>query len=137
MTPPLKGTSHDAAPYDSEMNKEPDSPTPSATPPRRRPRPRLLVGLILLGPLILALAVGVPVGLAASRASRLKNNRASASNGPTANNTNGRNNFNGPITGGDGSAVTLEDGSTFTYSNPFGGFCEYFLPSRNRSSIAF
>ncbi len=26
------------------------------------------------------------------------------------------------ITGGDGSQVTLEDGSTFTYSNQFGGF---------------
>lgn len=31
------------------------------------------------------------------------------------------------ITGGDGSTVTADDGSTFTYTNKFGGFCEYFV----------
>ena len=29
------------------------------------------------------------------------------------------------ITGGDGSTVTMEDGTTFTYTNPFGGFWYY------------
>jgi glucan 1,3-beta-glucosidase len=31
------------------------------------------------------------------------------------------------ITGGDGSTVTTEDGSTFTYRNKFSGFCESFV----------
>lgn len=31
------------------------------------------------------------------------------------------------ITGGDGSTVTTDDGTKFTYQNKFGGFCEYFL----------
>jgi glucan 1,3-beta-glucosidase len=31
----------------------------------------------------------------------------------------------GLITGGDGSTVTMEDGTTFTYRNPFGGFWYY------------
>lgn len=31
----------------------------------------------------------------------------------------------GLITGGDGSTVTMEDGTTFTYHNPFGGFWYY------------
>lgn len=29
------------------------------------------------------------------------------------------------VTGGDGSTVTMEDGTTFTYSNPFGGYWYY------------
>ena len=36
-------------------------------------------------------------------------------------------------TGGDGSTVTMENGTQFTYRNPFGGFCAYispFSPSR-------
>lgn len=32
------------------------------------------------------------------------------------------------ITGGDGSTIKAEDGTTFTYNNKFGGFCEYFKP---------
>ncbi len=30
-------------------------------------------------------------------------------------------------TGGDGSTVTKDDGTTFTYKNSFGGYCEYSL----------
>ena len=28
------------------------------------------------------------------------------------------------VTGGDGSTITKEDGTTFTYHNPFGGYCK-------------
>ncbi|ESK92046.1 exo-beta- -glucanase [Moniliophthora roreri MCA 2997] len=31
----------------------------------------------------------------------------------------------GPVTGGNGSEITMEDGTTFTYSNPFGGHWHY------------
>ncbi|KAG2009548.1 exo-beta-1,3-glucanase [Coprinopsis cinerea AmutBmut pab1-1] len=30
-----------------------------------------------------------------------------------------------PVTGGDGSIITMEDGTTFTYRNPFGGYWYY------------
>lgn len=30
-----------------------------------------------------------------------------------------------PKQGGDGSQITMEDGSHFTYSNPFGGTCKW------------
>ena len=36
----------------------------------------------------------------------------------------------GLTTGGDGSTVTTDNGTTFTYHNPFGGFCAYTLLSR-------
>lgn len=31
----------------------------------------------------------------------------------------------GAISGGDGSVITTEDGTKFTYTNSFGGFCEF------------
>ena len=34
---------------------------------------------------------------------------------------------NGLTTGGDGSTVTTDNGTRFTYHNPFGGFCPYIL----------
>lgn len=34
---------------------------------------------------------------------------------------------NGLTTGGDGSTVTTDNGTEFTYHNPFGGFCTYTL----------
>ena len=32
------------------------------------------------------------------------------------------------ITGGDGSTIKAEDGTTFTYNNKFGGSCEFLIP---------
>ncbi|KAL5483051.1 hypothetical protein ACEPAI_8280 [Sanghuangporus weigelae] len=77
--------------------------------------------------LIVAAAVAIPVGLVVGR--KDSQNRA-AQNSPGNNNGNGNstdpNSANPPTvavtTGGDGSTVTTEDGSTFTYSNKFGGF---------------
>lgn len=42
-----------------------------------------------------------------------------------------------PTIGGDGSTVTTDDGSTFTYNNKFGGFCKCFGLSNSyfRSSV--
>lgn len=49
-------------------------------------------------------------------------------------NSNGGNNGNGSggpknglTTGGDGSTITMENGTEFTYHNPFGGFCTWSL----------
>lgn len=100
--------------------QRPESPPPS---PPKRSTSRSLLWLILLGPLVLALVVGIPVGLATSRASRSTTRQATAKDDPTGNVT--KHTEVAPITGGDGSTVTLEDGSTFVYSNPFGGYCEW------------
>jgi hypothetical protein len=94
-----------------------------APPPWRRRR--LVLALLLTGPILLALAVGIPVGLASMKARQLT---AAGPNKQT--NGNSPQPMNpphpvGPITGGDGSLVTMEDGSTFTYSNKFGGFCKF------------
>lgn len=45
------------------------------------------------------------------------------STGPTSAGSTGTS--NGSTWGGNGSTVTTSDGSTFTYINPFGGYCEY------------
>jgi glucan 1,3-beta-glucosidase len=47
----------------------------------------------------------------------------SSGNGPTKPGANPQS-PSGAITGGDGSTILLEDGTSFTYKNPFGGFCK-------------
>ncbi|KAL5512513.1 hypothetical protein ACEPAG_3166 [Sanghuangporus baumii] len=81
--------------------------------------------------LIVVAAVAIPVGVVVGR--KDSHNRA-AQNSPSSNNNgnNGNGNSTDPnsanpptvavTTGGDGSTVTTEDGSTFTYTNKFGGF---------------
>ncbi|OCB90963.1 glycoside hydrolase [Sanghuangporus baumii] len=80
--------------------------------------------------LIVAAAVAIPVGLVVGR--KDSQNRAAQNSGSDDGNNNGNGNSTDPsdanpptvavTTGGDGSTVTTEDGSTFTYSNKFGGF---------------
>ena len=48
---------------------------------------------------------------------------------PTSNPAN-PNSPKGLTTGGDGSTVTTDNGTTFTYHNPFGGFCTRISSSR-------
>lgn len=90
-------------------------------------RKKLLIFGGLIAFVIIAAAIAIPVGVVVSKNN--KNNKTSSGTGSTANPT-ATNNPDGtndppknknPTTGGDGSTVTTEDGSTFTYSNKFGG----------------
>ena len=61
-----------------------------------------------------------------------KNNTAIGGGGNNNNNNTGDGGSKPPpkptsglTTGGDGSTVTMENGTTFTYQNPFGGFCAH------------
>ena len=49
---------------------------------------------------------------------------SSGGGNPNSNSTNGNpNSPKGLTTGGDGSTITMDNGTQFTYRNPFGGFC--------------
>ncbi|KAJ2922822.1 hypothetical protein H1R20_g14279, partial [Candolleomyces eurysporus] len=92
--------------------------------PRSSRRRRLILALFITGPILLALGVGIPVGLASMKAKQLNAGSAAStkqSNGGSPQSTDSSHPVR-PITGGDGSLVTMVDGSTFTYSNKFGGF---------------
>ena len=89
-------------------------------PLRKKPLIWVLAAAALL---LIAAAVVVPVYFTVIKP---KNNTVSGGTGgsngggdpnnPTHNPTNS-------ISGGDGSTITAEDGSQFTYSNPYGGIC--------------
>ena len=71
-----------------------------------RARTKAIIGFGLVAVIIIAVAVAVPLSL--------KNRSSSGSQG-------GSNGGSGGISGKTGSIVTLDDGTTFTYNNDFGG----------------
>lgn len=71
-----------------------------------RARTKAIIGFGLVAVIIVAVAVAVPLSL--------KNRSSSGSQG-------GSNGGSGGISGKTGSIVTLDDGTTFTYNNDFGG----------------
>jgi glucan 1,3-beta-glucosidase len=85
--------------------------------------------LSALGALVLLLiAVILPVYFLVikhnSNAAAAQHSQTSAASSPSATST-GTPSKSALFTGGDGSTVTMEDGTTFTYSNPFGGSWYY------------
>lgn len=90
----------------------------------------IIYGLILLA--VVVLSVILPVYFTVIKPNQRSGGASSSSVGhstpgsptPTSAPT-------APITGGDGSTVTADDGSTFIYNNKFGGFCEYSCRSMN------
>ncbi|EJD08278.1 glycoside hydrolase [Fomitiporia mediterranea MF3/22] len=85
-------------------------------------RRRLIWLAAAVGFLVVAAAVALPVGLIVGRRDNNKNKSDSGSGSDL--NPGGTDNPPNVavISGGDGSTVTTEDGSTFTYVNKFGGF---------------
>ncbi|QRW18432.1 Cellulase (glycosyl hydrolase family 5 protein) [Rhizoctonia solani] len=98
--------------------------------PKRGKRPLVLAAVGLAALAVIVVAVIVPVYY---KVIKPKNNSAESSNGggnsggnPSGNNPSGGDPTNNAATwGGDGSTITKEDGSTFTYNNKFGGFWVY------------
>lgn len=103
-------------------------------PVQRRTRRRVLVGVFaVVGCVIVVLAIVLPVYFVVVR----KRDSDSGHVGSTGSGDSGTNTDNGgtnsgntpppntPTWGGDGSLVTKEDGTTFTYNNTFGGYWVY------------
>ena len=106
--------------------------------PRRRPlyrRPWFWVAAIV-AIVVVALAVVLPVIFVVVKPGQHHSTSGSSSSGSSGSNDSGSgqsgSNGSGSTpqgaikTGGDGSTVTKDDGSTFVYHNPFGGYCECF-----------
>jgi hypothetical protein len=102
--------------------------------PTKTGRRRLILALIALAVLVaVALAVVLPVYFTVIKPNQ-NNTDASAQppsdGGGSSGDGNGGGDGNTGNTqatiGGDGSTVTTSDGSTFTYTNKFGGFCTSF-----------
>jgi glucan 1,3-beta-glucosidase len=92
----------------------------NATPKRRRST-RILFFAFPICLIILAAAVVLPIYfLVIKPGPRAASSAGSDGGGPGF----GSPTSTGAITGGDGSVVTTDNGSTFIYNNPFGGFCE-------------
>lgn len=96
--------------------------------------------------IVVILAVVLPVVFVVVKPNRRNSSSASGAstngNGEGSGNGNGNGNTGGGknnlVSGADGSTITKEDGSTFTYNNKFGGFCEYTftLPSLPCRSVS-
>lgn len=86
-----------------------------------------LAGLVAL--IVVILAIVLPVTLTKKHGTN-GNAATSSGNGSGPSSGNGTGNPASPIgaiTGGDGSVITAENGDNFTYSNKFGGFCQYLI----------
>ncbi|KAM6500636.1 exo-beta-1,3-glucanase [Amanita muscaria] len=92
-------------------------------PPRTKARRRaLLVAALIIALLILIAAIVIPVYFAVIKPKNASSNQNSTDGGSSATTPGSTPPKNAVITGGDGSTVTMEDGTTFTYNNKFGGY---------------
>ena len=101
-------------------------------PTKKNWKKRPLVWIIALAALVVVvLAVILPVYFTVIKdkdSSSSSSSSTSGGNGGGNGNGSGGNNdpdtdTNAAVTGGDGSTITLSDGSTFVYENKFGGYC--------------
>jgi len=127
----FSGTYHDD-PRDTENNAgspgHPGSPSPqylaekrtTYAVPRVKSKRGLIIGGAILAAAIVLVAVVVPVYFAVIKP-KSSNAAASTSSGAPNPTSTSQPASTTVVTGGDGSKITTEDGTTFTYSNPFGG----------------
>ncbi|QRV89868.1 Cellulase (glycosyl hydrolase family 5 protein) [Ceratobasidium sp. AG-Ba] len=118
---------HDSSEYMGvPVNDLPHHEDVSEKPKRKRnPLVYALVGLLALAVIVVAVIVPVyfKVIKTNNSATTGSSNSGSGGNPSTGGPTGGNNPTSGVVTtGGDGSTITKEDGSTFTYNNKFGGF---------------
>lgn len=99
--------------------------------PRAQSKRRMLIYSVIAGIVVLIIAIGLAVYFLVVKP-RGSNNRSSSSSSsttstaasPTASSST-PNKSKTLITGGDGSKVTMDNGTTFTYTNKFGGSWYY------------
>lgn len=99
--------------------------TYAAPGPLKSKRNLFIIGGIVVA-VIIVIAVAVPVAINAKKSS--SNLSSSGSGNSSSSSDSGSGSGSSPsstkstvVTGGDGSTVTMDDGTTFTYSNQFGG----------------
>lgn len=114
------------APLVPETEKGFDDEDASDQPERRRRslfRRPIFWFAVVAAVVAVVLAVILPVYFTV-----IKKNSSSSGGGSSNGNGNGSGGpKNGLTTGGDGSTITMENGTEFTYHNPFGGFCTWSL----------
>ncbi|KAI0035937.1 glycoside hydrolase family 5 protein [Vararia minispora EC-137] len=96
------------------------------SPPRAASRRRFFVLAAIAALVLLVAAVIIPVYFTVIRKPSDRSASAGSSSGSSNSSTSGSSGNSNPksavaITGGDGSTVTMDNGSTFTYHNSFGG----------------
>lgn len=95
--------------------------------PKSKRKVWLIAGAAGAAVLVIVVVVGVYFGVVKphSNASTASGDTAagasSNSGGSSSSGSSGSSKSNLAVSGGDGSTVTMEDGTTFTYNNPFGG----------------
>lgn len=95
---------------------------------RRRHYRRLCI--IFSAILVLILVIAIPVSVKSKNQKQGHQNQDNAASTGTQTKTasGSKPTTAVDITGGDGSTIKTEDGTTFTYNNKFGGFCEFLKP---------
>jgi hypothetical protein len=121
VPPSLNNSTHLLAEKQTGSDVEEPSQTEKRKPLFKRP---LFLVLALLALLIIAVAVVVPVYFVVIKKHTSNASAASSGGGSSTSSAPGSSPTAHATTGGDGSIITTETGETFTYRNPFGGFCE-------------
>jgi len=118
--------------FTGEGEEDPAPPPPSPQKAKRRPLLLILVGLVAL--IVVVLGVMLPVYFVVIKPRNATSSQPTASGTNSTGGTGGGGTSQPPpsstdaITGGDGSTVKANDGTTFTYNNKLGGICE-LIPS--------
>jgi hypothetical protein len=109
---------------DSRIVKEEGAPRATKSSPQGSKWKKVAIGGAVL--VLLGLVVGLPVGLTVGK--KGSSGGQSGGSGGSSGGSGGElpaPQPNGATTGGDGSTVVMEDGTSFTYKNKFGGYWEY------------
>ncbi|KAF5386819.1 hypothetical protein D9615_001629 [Tricholomella constricta] len=125
-------------PYASEQGGVPMSPLGRSqnrlmeekraayAPPRAKSKRKVIILAILAALILLILAVVIPVYFAIIKPNSNKSSSSPDSDksesGTAKPTSTGKPPVAAVVTGSDGSKITMEDGTTFTYNNPFGGY---------------
>ena len=106
-----------------------DEKNATYAPPRAKSRRTVMIVGAIIALLLIIAAVVVPVYFTVlkpkSADSGDSKDGKGGSNKPSATPTSGPKTPQNVVSGGDGSIITMEDGTTFTYKNPFGGYWYY------------
>lgn len=110
-------------PGNTQEKLEEDDVKPVVVPSSNRRRRVFYILAAVIAAVVIALAVALPITLIHKHRNSSSSANSPHSPLPTAN----PESPSGALSGGNGSLITTEDGTTFTYVNNFGGFCA-FLP---------
>ncbi|CAA7267896.1 unnamed protein product [Cyclocybe aegerita] len=101
-------------------------------PPRAKSRRKIMILAVVAALILLLLAVVIPVYFFVVRPNNNESSNASTSSDSSASKSNHATATSSastpsatPVTGRDGSEITMEDGTKFTYRNSFGGYWYY------------